>query len=589
MRHILFLLLISGLWSLTSGAERPNVILIYTDDHGWPDIGPAGIYDDLKTPHLDALAASGIHATNGYSSAPQCIPSRAGLLTGKYQNRFGVESNGQDLAGFNAELTIAERLKKVGYTTCQVGKWHLGPGNAIDQHGFDYFYNKNRNTPGPANFDQEGNKKPVRNLPHTSYHIDDCSDMARIFIRKHQADPFFLYLAYRAPHVPLDAPKKHLDRFPGKMPERRRQALAMIAAMDDGVGAIVAELKELGLTDKTLIFYIGDNGAPLKIHQHDAPGGGPGWDGSLNKPMNGEKGMLSEGGMRVPYLITWPGTLPAGTTYKHPIISLDATATALHLAGIDDPKLDGINLVPHLKEDTIPERVLTWRWIAQAAIRDGKWKLLIGGQRRYLFDLEKDPGELKNLLAEHPETAKRLEKQLSTWSNDLQPAGLATKGMSPVWEQYYDFYLDGKPAPPLRKQPAPTASGKGALCRGGTTKIQSGALLVTPVPKSKNGPFLVKNGLKLHGEFTATIKIRSEQDGPVGISWRLANQKDFIPGQIITAPAKASPDWQTVTLDVPAEGTTIHLRLLLPNHPVTVSTITFKDTKNATTWNPTKN
>jgi uncharacterized sulfatase len=587
MRFVLLSSLAPCLWSLFAFAERPNVILIYTDDHGWPDIGPAGIYDDLKTPHLDALAASGIHATNGYSSAPQCVPSRAGLLTGKYQNRFGVESNGQDLAGFDAEFTIAERLQKVGYTTCQVGKWHLGPGNAIDKHGFDYFYNKNRNAPGPSNFDREGNKKPVGNLPHTSYHIDDCSDMARTFIRTHNDAPFFLYLAYRAPHVPLDAPKKYLDRFPGQMPERRRQALAMIAAMDDGVGAIVAELKKLGLTDKTLIFYIGDNGAPLKIHKHDAPGGGPGWDGSLNKPMNGEKGMLAEGGIRVPFLISWPGTLPAGKKYEHPVIALDATTTALNLAGIDDPSLDGINLVPHLKADTTPERVLTWRWIAQAAIRDRQWKLLIGGQRRYLFDLDTDPGELNNLIAEHPETAKRLEKQLGNWAGDLQPAGLTTKDMSEVWERYFDFYLDGKPAPPLRTPQPPRSSG--ALCRGGSTKIQDGALLVTPAPQSKGAPFLVKNGLRLQGPFTATIKIRTVQTGPAGISWRSESQPDFVPDQIIRTSVPASSDWQTLTLDVPAKGQTIHLRLLLPNHPVTVSTITFKDTNKTTTWNPAKN
>jgi uncharacterized sulfatase len=165
-------------------------------------------------------------ATNGYSSAPQCVPSRAGLLTGKYQNRFGVESNGEDLAGFDAELTVAERLRQVGYTTCQIGKWHLGPGNAIGSHGFDYFYHKNRNAPGPANFNREGNKIEIRALPHTSYHIDDCSDMARTFIRKHKDDPFFLYLAYRAPHVPLDAPKKYLDRFPDKRPALRIDPVA---------------------------------------------------------------------------------------------------------------------------------------------------------------------------------------------------------------------------------------------------------------------------------------------------------------------------------------------------------------------------
>ena len=499
-----------------------------------------------------------------------------------------MESNGLDLSGFDAELTVAERLKKVGYTTAQIGKWHLGPGNAIDQHGFDYFYNKNRNAPGPANFDREGNKIETRKLPQTAYHLDDCSDMARTFIRKHQGDPFFLYLAYRAPHVPLDAPRKYLDRFPGKMPERRRQALAMISAMDDGVGAIVAELKELKLTEKTLIFYIGDNGAPLKIHKDDAPGGGPGWDGSLNKPMNGEKGMLAEGGIRVPFLISWPGTVPSGQTYHHPLIALDATATALELAGVEAKGLDGINIVPHLKADSAPDRDLYWRWIAQAAIREDNWKLLLGGQRQYLFDLDADPGELNNLAAQHPERVAQLKKKLTTWSKDLQPAGLTTEGMSEVWEQYFDFYLDGKPAPPLRKKHEVASNPKNAtIIRGGSGEFRDKVLHVTPAPKGS--PFLVKNDLKLNGPFTATFKLLTDKDAKVGISWRHADQKDFTADQVFTTTIPVNKDWQPVTLQVPATGKTIHLRLHLPPHPVAIDTVTFKDATSTATWKPGKN
>ena len=285
MKFILFALA-SVLTTAILNAEgrKPNIILIYTDDHGWPDVGPQGIHNDLRTPHLDALAASGVLATNGYSSAPQCVPSRAGLMIGKYQNRFGVEANGRDLTGFDKEQTVAERLKAVGYTTAQIGKWHLGSGNKIGEHGFDYFYNKNANRPSWGNFDETGEQFPTSQIPHTEYHLDACSDAAVAFIRKQADKPFFLYLAYRAPHVPLDAPKKHLDRFPGEMAERRRQALAMIAAMDDGVGAIVAELKEQGLTENTLIFYIGDNGAPLKIHKLDGSGG----DAFLERGFGGE-------------------------------------------------------------------------------------------------------------------------------------------------------------------------------------------------------------------------------------------------------------------------------------------------------------
>ncbi|MDB4669710.1 sulfatase-like hydrolase/transferase [bacterium] len=568
-------------------AKQPNIILIYTDDHGWPDIGPAGIYDDLKTPHLDALAASGVRATNGYSSAPQCVPSRAGLLTGKYQNRFGVESNKESLDGFNKELTIAERLKKVGYTTAQIGKWHLGTGPAIGQHGFDYFYNKNRNAPCHGNFNLNGELTPTRIIPHTQYHLDDCSRYALSFIRKQKDNPFFLYLAYRAPHVPLDAPKHHLDRFPGEMPERRRQALAMIASMDDGVGAIVAELKKLKLTGQTLIFYIGDNGAPLKIHKLDAPGGGPGWDGSLNKPMNGEKGMLAEGGIRVPFLISWPGTLPA-TTYQHPIIALDATATALSLAGIDEPSLDGINIISHLKENTAPNRSLKWRWVAQAAIRKDKWKFLVGGKRQYLFDLETDPGEMNNLINENPEAAKSLREELTTWSNTLSPAGLTNGAMSPTWENYYDFYLDSKKvAPPkVRKSPHKAAPTSKATTRGATNKSTKGILQITPT--GKQAPFLVKNGVKLNGDFTATIKIRSPKGGTLGVAFRKHDEQDFGPGRV-SAPLSTTPDWQEIALKIPCDGTAIHLRFHLPNHPVEIDQITLTEKKGSTKWSPGRN
>jgi uncharacterized sulfatase len=434
--------------------KKPNIILIYTDDHGWPDIGAAGVYDDLKTPHLDRMAREGVRATNGYSSAPQCVPSRAGLLSGRFQSRFGVEANKDPLDGFNAQLTIAERLKTAGYATMQAGKWHLGSTGEITKHGFDHVYSKNANRPHNGNFTRDGKDVKMQQIKDKGYHIDDCADASAAFIRRYAGKkPFFLYLAWRAPHVPLDAPKKYLDRFPGKMPERRRQALAMIAAMDDGVGTIMAQLKASGADESTMVFFIGDNGAPLKIHMHDAPGGGPGWDGSLNKPMNGEKGMLAEGGIRVPWLAWYKGTFPAGQVYEHPVSALDVAATAVAAAGLPhDPILDGVDLLPFFsgKKTTPPHEALYWRWVAQSAVREGKWKLLVGGDRSYLYDIAADPGETKNLIAEQPELAKRLRARLQTWSKELKPPGLANGEMSEVWNAYFDFYLEGKPAPPLR-------------------------------------------------------------------------------------------------------------------------------------------
>ena len=226
----LLLLALALLWSVLD--KPPNIIVIYSDDHGWPDIGAVGVYPDLKTPNIDALAASGVRVLSGYSTAPQCVPSRAGLLIGKSQNKFGVERNGDALEGFDAELTIAERLKEAGYATGQIGKWHLGPASEITSHGFDDVYAKNSNNPGWANYDLKGNDITPGKVTSQLYHIDACSEAALAFIKRHANEPFFLYLAYRAPHVPLDAPSKYLSRFPGDMPERRRQALAMIAAMD---------------------------------------------------------------------------------------------------------------------------------------------------------------------------------------------------------------------------------------------------------------------------------------------------------------------------------------------------------------------
>ncbi len=554
---------------LASGAsarDLPNLIVIYTDDHGWPDLGAAGIYDDLKTPHLDALAASGVRATNGYVTAPQCVPSRAGLLSGRSQNRFGLESNAESTAGFDAQVTIADRLKKAGYATGQVGKWHLGPNPRIVDHGFDDVYAKNANHPCHANFTLEGETIPMQMVDDGLYHLDACSRAALAFIDRHADDPFFLYLAYRAPHVPLDAPKKYLDRFPGEMPERRRQALAMISAMDDGVGAIVADLEQRGLTGKTLIFFIGDNGAPLKIHKEDAPGGGPGWDGSLNEPMNGEKGMLSEGGIRVPFLVSWPGTIPGGQVYDEPVWSLDVAATANALAGRPaDPALDGVDLVPFFTGENsgAPHEELRWRWVAQSAIRRGKWKLLRGGDREYLYDLVADPEEKHDLRSAHPDVAADLRARLVSWTDELQPPGLSTGPLSEVWIAYFDHYLEGKTAsPPVTGSNGET---RGWIVRNGSASIGDGALEVVQDPaKSKQMPFVVQSGFKVAGPLTGRLRLRSKAGGSGGFAWRVEGQPDFSNEQRVSFEVKGSDEWQEIESPIPARGQVIHLRVHLP-------------------------
>ena len=448
-------------------AEKPNIILVFTDDHGYADLGCQGSVDDVRTPHIDALAETGVRMTDGYVTAPQCVPSRGGILTGQYQNRFGLESNPQFrdpevMARFDEIKTIAERLKQAGYATGMAGKWHLGPGHEITRHGFDHVFHKNSNATGQANFDLEGKDVPFGPERCGLYHVDACSEVAAAFVSRYHDEPFFFYLAYRAPHVPLDAPKKYLDRFPGEMPQRRRQALAMLSAVDDGVGRIVEALRKYNLEKNTLIWVIGDNGAPLKIHKLDAPGGGPGWDGSLNTPMNGEKGMLTEGGIRVPFVVNWKGTIPGGQVYSEPVISLDVAATAQALAGLpDDPRLDGVNLIPFLTREKsgAPHDALYWRWLGQSAIRKGKWKYLRSDRREYLFDMETDAEEKNDLLATHPEIATGLKAELTGWAGELSPPGiwaLKSEGMSRNAAKYFDWYIEGKRnlEPPVSK-PAP--------------------------------------------------------------------------------------------------------------------------------------
>jgi len=439
-------------------AEKPNIVVFFTDDHGYADLGCQAIVDDIKTPHTDALAQSGVRAIQGYVTAPQCVPSRAGILSGRFQSKFGLGSNNAKRGGFNAETILPERLASAGYKSAMFGKWHLGSTSQITRHGFDHSFAQSGGRPFDANIDINGKDRPMSKLKDEDYHITACSRAACATIERHKDQPFFLYIAYRAPHIPLDAPPKYLKRFPGPMPEHRRQALAMLSAVDDGVGMVLETLEKHDLRENTLIFYISDNGAPLKIHKLDSPDM-RGWDGSLNDPLNGEKGMLTEGGIRVPFLISWPGKIPAGQVYEHPVSSLDVAATAVALAGIDAPadELDGINLMPYLtgKIDTTPDRQLHWRWSSQSAILDGDWKFLKGGTREYLFNLKDDREEQNNLIKDHPEIAQRLKKELDEWSQSLQPPGLPETEPKGSRFSYYDHYLDGKEVPPPSLEDAP--------------------------------------------------------------------------------------------------------------------------------------
>jgi len=585
LRCRLLLASILLLISSTALGQRPNLIVFYTDDHGHADLSCQGVLKDVKTPHVDALAAAGVRAVHGYSTAPQCVPSRGGLLTGRFQGRFGLDSNGSALDGFNQQTTIAERLQEAGYVTAMFGKWHLGPTADITQHGFQHVFAQNANRPFSANITLDGRDRPMGDLPNELYHVDGCSRAAAAIIDRYHDRPFFLYIAYRAPHVPLDAPPKYLDRFPGQMPERRRQALAMLAAVDDGVGLIADTLKKHNLTEKTLTFYIGDNGAPLKIHKADAPGGGAGWDGSLNDPLNGEKGMLAEGGMHVPFVIAWPGTIPGGQAYPHAVSALDVAATAAALAGVTvkPDELDGVNLVPYLRGEIAspPHEFLAWRWTAQSAIREGKWKLLRGGEREYLYDLDADLEEKHNLAAQHPDVADRLRVRLKAWCNELTPPGLALGPMAQTWNDYFDYYLESKPPAALRAkfraEAAEPLGTNGWLVRNGDLVVKDGVFQVTgeTSPNAKP-PFLARSQLSLPGPLTAVVTLKSTRPGKAGIVWRVAGERDFPPASITRFDITASADWQTHEVAIPAGGTIIHLRVHLPGGTTQVRRIELK-------------
>lgn len=458
--------------------DRPNAILIFTDDQGYADLGCQQQRQDIATPNLDRLAAEGVRFTNGYIAAPQCAPSRAALMTGCYQQRFGLDHI-PDCPLPLEEITVADRLKAVGYKTGFVGKWHLEPNLVSEEWAAAHFENLPRNPQGHLaipgqyitpyfpdrrgftdvffgemrryfiSYRLDGTSTPPGGewIDNADYRLDVQTDAALSFLDRHQQEPFFLYLAYFAPHTPLEATEKYLERFPEDMPTRRRYALAMLSAVDDGVGRIMNRLDELGLDENTVIFFTSDNGAPrdhtCPDHPIDiAPGS---WDGSLNDPWVGEKGMLTEGGIRVPFLARWKGTIPAGQVCDDPVISIDMTTTIAALAEADAyADFDGIDLMPHLTAEAkpFPERDLYWRFWNQSAVRRGNWKYLqVGSAARYLFDLSSPEHENRNLIDQHPELVAELQQSLAGWAAELHRPGVPDGEINPQEKGWYQHYL----------------------------------------------------------------------------------------------------------------------------------------------------
>jgi arylsulfatase A-like enzyme len=405
-----------------AGRKRPNVIVVLTDDMGYADLGCYGS-KDIRTPHIDALAKQGARFTDFYSNGPVCTPTRAGLMTGRWQQRVGLEwaiYPGQKEPGLPAsETSLARMLKGAGYRTALCGKWHLGYKKefAPNAHGFDSFFgllsgNVDHYSHKEINgeLDWYEDTKPVE---VKGYSTDLLTARAVEFIDRNAREPFFLYLAYNAVHWPFQAPDKPDDVrtranwFAGT----RKDYARMVERVDAGVGKVLAALDRHGLGKDTLVILTNDNGGERL---------------SDNGPLFHHKTTVWEGGIRVPCLVRWPGHVPAGRVVKEPAITMDLTATVLAACGVEPPKgrkLDGIDLMPVLKGAKAPERAFFWRVVRperrQWAARQGKWKYVRDGGFELLFDLTDDPGERKTLAYRHPERVAELREKLAAWEKEM--------------------------------------------------------------------------------------------------------------------------------------------------------------------------
>jgi arylsulfatase A-like enzyme len=409
--------------------KRPNIVVIISDDMGYADLGCYGC-NDIATPKIDSIARNGVRFTNGYVSCPVCSPTRAGLATGRYQQRFGHEFNTGPPPGGLAEnvglpltqVTIADVLKSAGYVTGAVGKWHLGmaPHFHPFKRGYDEFFGflhggHSYINPGLGTFNPI--LRGTEPVDEKEYLTDAFSREAAAFIERHHKETFFLYLAYNAVHTPMEGPPRYKDSFKDIADPKRRVYAGMLTAMDEGVGKVLAKLRERGIEKDTLLFFINDNGGPT------------GANGSNNGPLRGTKGTMFEGGIRVPFMVQWPGKLKSGGLYEQPVISLDILPTAAAAAGThppDDRKIDGVDLLPFLpgKKKGRPHETLFWRAGENHAVRKGNWKLVQTGGEGGLFDLASDVGESKDLSKERPEVRKDLEKAFAQWNSQM---------VEPVW------------------------------------------------------------------------------------------------------------------------------------------------------------
>lgn len=427
-RTFLSLAAAAGTASAQRGA-KPNVVVILADDLGWQGLSSYGC-PDIATPNIDRIGKEGARFTNAYVSCPVCSPTRAGLMTGRYQQRFGHEFNPGPAERANekfglplTETTIADRMKALGYATGIVGKWHLGyqPQYHPQKRGFDEFFGF---LGGAHSFtDAAGDRaNPVlrgtERVAKEDYLTDAFARECAAYIERRRGQPFFLYAAFNAVHTPMQPSPAHEAALAKIEDPRRRVHASMLIALDAAVGRILATLDQYKLTENTLVIFLSDNGGPTPVNT------------SSNLPLRDYKGQVYEGGIRVPFMARWPGRIRAGQVLDQPVIALDILPTAVEAGGGKSAaNLDGVSLLPLLtrKSKTPPHERLYWRFGERAALREGDWKLVrIQASPDQLYNLKADVSESRDLAGAEPARLKAMQAAFDAWNAQLA---------APLWER----------------------------------------------------------------------------------------------------------------------------------------------------------
>src|SRR5262249_11758164 len=429
-----------------AASSLPNFVVILADDLGYDDVGSNGC-EDIPTPNIDSLATNGARCTNAYVTCPFCSPSRAAIMTGRYQQRFGYESQLTDddeinpLLGIPAqEILLPQLLKPAGYVCGAVGKWHLGQAPNLHPiaRGFDEFFGFLSASANPGYY----NANVLRGdtpLIETDYLTDAFTREAVAFINNHAAEPFLLYLPYSAVHAPYDTPPDVYMQRVANIPDLKRQTYAaMVVALDDGIGQVGQTLRDNNILSNTIIFFLSDNG-------------GPPLDFVSNYPLRGYKYDTLEGGIRVPFAVQWTGHIPPTVVSRSTVSSLDIVPTIAGAAGVSLPTdriYDGINLTPYLTaQQQIPARTLFWRWFGLGpdgllgsdntiwAVRKGSFKLVVerakDNQPAALYNLNTDIGETRDMASSYPDKVNSLKGLFNLWT---------LKTMAPLWQEGSHFF-----------------------------------------------------------------------------------------------------------------------------------------------------